>query len=125
MQKIQFEKGKMIFSEGEPSARCYKILSGKVEIFLNDPANPGWKQSKTIAICGTGEIVGEMGVIGNFPRSASAVAIEPTVCKCFTSDEIISLLGDEPREALAYVRTLIQRIRHTNSKVFFPSSRDG
>ncbi len=122
MRKVRFEKGETIFSQGDPSAECYKIISGAVEIRLSDPNNPDRNQNETVAICGAGEIIGEMGVIENAPRSASAVAIEPTTCKSFTSDEIISLLVDDPREALAYVRTLIQRIRHTNSKLFFPSS---
>lgn len=124
MQKVQFEKDETIFSEGEPSVLCYKILSGSVEIFLKDPSDADSGNLASVAICGPGEIIGEMGVIENAPRSASAVATETTVCMSYAQDEIISLLTDEPREALAYVRTLIRRIRQTNSKVFFPRSRD-
>ena len=123
MKKERFEEGETIFSEGEKSLLCYKILEGKVEIILNDPANPGLAHGKTVAFCGPGEIIGEMGVFGDAPRSASAVAVEPTVCKSFSADEIISLLEDEPREAIAYIRMLIHRIRHSNSQAFFPSVR--
>ena len=70
-----------------------------------------------IATCGAGEIIGEMGVIEESPRSASAVAIEPTLCKSYTAAEIISLLQDDPQEAMAYVRTLIRRIRHSTKKM--------
>ncbi len=124
MQKVQFEEGETIFSEGEPSVLCYKILSGSVEIFLNDPLDANSGNLVSVALCRPGEIIGEMGVIEDGPRSATAVATETTVCMSYAQDEIISLLTDEPREALAYVRTLIRRICQTNSKVFFPPSRD-
>lgn len=125
MQKVRFDKGETIFSEGEPSVHCYKILEGKVEIFLNDPAGPGPAHVRSVGVCGPGEIIGEMGVLGKAPRSASAVAIAPTVCKRFTSHEIISLLEEEPGEAIAYIRTLIERIRSSNNRAFLPSSRKG
>lgn len=124
MKKVQFEKDEIIFSEGEPSVLCYKILSGSVEISLKDPLDSNSENHTPVAICGPGEIIGEMGVIEDGPRSASAMATETTVCMSYDADEIISLLADEPREALAYVRTLIRRIRQTNNKVFFPPRRN-
>ncbi|HSF96337.1 MAG TPA: cyclic nucleotide-binding domain-containing protein [Thermohalobaculum sp.] len=124
MQRVTFEKGQTLFSEGEPGDLCYKILSGKIDILLNDPDRPGLEHARKIAVCGEGEIIGEMGVIENVPRSATAVAAEQTVCKSFDASEIIGLLTDEPHEALAYVRVLIRRVRAANSRVFFPASRD-
>ncbi len=125
MQKVRFREGEKIFSEGDPSIHCYKILSGKVEIILNIPGHLSQDRTETIATCGAGEIIGEMGVIEKGLRSASAVAIEPTLCKSYTSDEIISLLQDDPQEALAYVRTLIQRVRQSNRKMSWCASQRG
>jgi CRP-like cAMP-binding protein len=125
MQKVRFREGETIFSEGDQGTHCYKILSGKVEIILNIPdlLKPG--QTETIATCGAGEIIGEISVIDKGPRSASAVAIEPTLCKSYTSDEIISLLEDDPQEALAYIRTMMQRVRRSNRKVTWSTSQSG
>ena len=123
MQKVRFREGETIFSEGDPSTNCYKILSGKVEIILNIPGVLKRGRTETIATCGAGEIIGEMSVIDKGPRSASAVAIEPTLCKSYTSDEIISLLQDDPQEALAYVRTMIQRVRRSNRKMSWSASQ--
>ncbi len=123
MQKVRFREGEKIFSEGDPSIHCYKILSGKVEIILNIPGHLSQDRTETIATCGPGELIGEMGVIEKGLRSASAVAIEPTLCKSYTSDEIISLLQDDPQEALAYVRTMIQRVRRSNRKMSWSASQ--
>ena len=124
MQKVSFETDEIIFNEGEPSVHCYKILSGSVEILFRDRSTQGSERLVPVGTCGPGEIIGEMGVIEDAPRSATARAVEKTVCISYAVDEIISLLVDEPREALAYVRTLIRRIRQANNRVFFPHNRE-
>jgi CRP-like cAMP-binding protein len=123
MQEVQFREGETIFSEGDPSTHCYKIISGKVDILLKTPGLMRRGQTKTIATCGVGEIIGEMSVIDEGPRSASAVAVEPTVCMTFTSQEIIDRLQNDPQEALAYVRILIQRVRQSNRKISWSTSQ--
>jgi CRP-like cAMP-binding protein len=125
MQKIRFREGETLFSQGDPSTHCYKILSGRVKILLNIPGVMNQDRSEEIATCGKGEIIGEMSVIDKGERSASAVAIEPTLCMSYTSDEIIGLLEDDPQEALAYVRMLIQRVRRSNRKMSWSACQRG
>lgn len=117
MQTLRFPAGETIFTEGDPSTDCYKIVSGEVEIRLTLPNVMRRSQGDVIAHAGPGEIIGEMGAIDGGPRSATAIASRPTVCEVFTAEEILELLQNDPEEALAYVRTLIQRIRHANRKV--------
>ena len=125
MQEVSFREGEVVFSEGDQSTHCYKIISGKVEITLNVAGVMRRGQTQTVATCGAGELIGEMSLIDNGPRSASAVAIEPTICMAYTSDEIISLLENDPQEALGYVRTLIHRLRQSNRKMPWPNSQRG
>jgi len=125
MQKVKFQTGEALFREGDPSESCFKILSGAVEIMLDVPGVMKRGRRDTIARCGPGELIGEMSVIDGGPRSASAVAIEPTECMAFTAEEILDVLQDDPSEALAYVRTLIRRLRENNRKLSFPSGRTG
>ena len=68
----------------------------------------------TIAAFGPDEIFGEMGCIDGSPRSASAVALEPTTCVVYSADEFATFLESSPAEAIKYVRTLAQRLRHSN-----------
>jgi len=125
MQKVQFAVGEALFNEGDPSDRCFKIVSGNVEIRLVVRGMMVRGRAETIASCGPGEIVGEMSVIDGAPRSASAVATEPTECLTFTEAEILDILQNDPQEAMAYVRTLIKRIRQGNKKMALPAGRQG
>ena len=121
MQEVRFGKGEMIFAEGEPGALCYRIVSGKVDILLNLPGVMNRGRAETVATCGPGEIIGAMSVIAKGPRSASAVAAEPTLCMAMEPDEITSILENDPLEALAYIRTLISRQRQSNRTIAWSS----
>ena len=121
MRDVKFGEGERIFAEGDPSDCCYRIVSGRAEIRLNVPGVMKRGRSKTIAVCGPGELIGEMSVIDAAPRSATAIAIEPSVCQAYTAEEILQLLENDPEEALSYVRTLIRRIRDSNRRVLGPT----
>ena len=123
MREVRFQKGEMLFNEGDPSDHGFKIKSGKVEIFLHVPGMMNRGRREVVHTASTGEIIGEMSVIEKGPRSASAVAVEPTVCMAFTAEEILEVLEHDPHQALAYIRTLIRRLRHTNRAVSITASR--
>ena len=117
VQKLHFPAGETIFSEGDPSDHCYKIVSGKVEISLDIPGTIKRNRKKAVATCGPGEVIGEMSVIEKGPRSASAVALEFTVCLAYSEEEILGALQNDPNEAIAYIKTLIRRLRNSNRHI--------
>ena len=125
MQEVRFRAGEMIFAEGDPSDHGFKIKSGKVEISLHLPGMLKRGRKEVLHVAGPGDIIGEMSVIEKGPRSASAMALEPTVCVAFTAEEILDVLEHDPHEALAYIRTLIRRLRHTNKTVTMSAGRRG
>ena len=71
MQREHFPRGTKIFREGEPGSFAYLIESGKVEI---SSLNHG--QKIVISTLGPGDMFGEMALIDNLKRSATATALE-------------------------------------------------
>lgn len=123
MQEVRFEPGERVFSEGDPGTMCYKILSGRVEIQLDLPGALKRGRVETVSTCGPGETIGAMSAIARGPRSASAVAIEATVCTAMTPDEFTEVLENDPLEALAYMRTLIRHQRESNRMIAWTGRR--
>lgn len=72
-----FREGETIFTEGSQSDTAYIIESGLVEIFLGTG-----DEAVQLSVLGPGDIFGEMGLIDDYPRSASARAVG--VCRCIT-----------------------------------------
>ena len=113
MQHLLFEQGQTIFSEGDPSDLTYRILDGSVDIWVSDN-NEGQKR---IASLGPQDIFGEMGIIDDSPRSATATAREQTACQAYTADEVLELLTSNPEEAIDLIRSLIIRLKSANRKL--------
>jgi CRP/FNR family cyclic AMP-dependent transcriptional regulator len=113
MRHLLFERGQTIFSEGDPSDLTYRILDGSVDIWVSD--NNGGQ--RRIASLGPEDIFGEMGIIDDSPRSATATAREQTACQAYAADEVLELLTSNPEEAIDLIRSLIVRSKGANRKL--------
>lgn len=67
-----FDHNEIIFKEGEDSHCMYYIISGDVGIY----ASYGMKDQKLVTTLTGGQFFGEIGLVGNDVRSASAVALK-------------------------------------------------
>ncbi len=113
MQWRTYKPGQVIFREGELSDAAYLIVSGSVQIVKGH----GGASPKTIAVVGAGEYIGEMGVIDDQPRSATAVAEDNAVCKPVTPEEFMDLILKHPGEAIDLLKILFERLRTTSNKL--------
>lgn len=109
MREQRFAKGEVIFWEGEASDAAYTIRSGSVEIEKNTETGP-----VRLALLSEGEIFGEMGIVEERPRSATARAAEPVVATAVRRDEFIGLLLHRPQDGLDILRALFERLRAMN-----------
>lgn len=116
-RRVTFAPGDTIFSEGDPGTHCFQVVSGQVEIRLR---RRGWSRAgdhQVVATLGPGDVFGEMSIIDDSPRSASAVAVEETICASYPADEVLELLTSDPDQALTLIKTLINRLRSANRKI--------
>ena len=82
MEKHKFNENQSVFRVGESPDKMYLLVKGSVGIFL--PTN---ETTKPNFIIQENELFGEMGVIENELRMASA--------RCLVESEIISITKDE------------------------------
>lgn len=113
MDNILFGAGETIFEQGDSSDQTYRILAGSVDIVIL--GNDGVEQC--LASLGPQDVFGEMGIIDPAPRSATAIAREPTACEVFSADNVIELMSTDPAQAMELVRSLILRLRSSNRKL--------
>lgn len=103
-----FKVGEVIFSEGDPGDAAYIIESGRVEVAVSVDG-----RAFPLRILTSGDVLGEMAVIDTAPRSASAKAIEETVCVSISSRQISERIQGADPVVQLLVTTLLQRIRST------------
>ncbi len=104
-----FRTGEVIFREGNQADCMYVIRTGKVEIYLE---NDGKK--KSIMTMGANCLFGEMAVIDNKPRSASAIALEKTECLVFYKKDLSKRMESLDPFMRALIKVLVNTVREAN-----------
>lgn len=100
-----FREGETIFTEGSRSDTAYIIELGLVEIFVGSGDD-----AVQLSVLGPGDIFGEMGLIDDFPRSASARAV--CHCRCITISA--TQIAERIEASNPLVRLLISISLHRN-----------
>jgi CRP-like cAMP-binding protein len=97
---VEYSPNEIIFCEFEPGYEFYFLQQGKVKIvkIINN-------REKTIDVLTDGDVFGEMAILEQEPRSASAIAIEHSRLLKFHRDNFDALLQGNPQ--LAYKLLLI------------------
>jgi CRP-like cAMP-binding protein len=108
---VTFQKGDIIFCEYEPGDTFYLIQSGSVAIMriLGDI-------EKTIDILYPGEVFGEMAILEEAPRSATAIAHEKVKALEFNRENFEVLMMGNPQIALKLLKLFTKRIYDQNRR---------
>jgi len=110
MHRATFQPGELIFREGDESSDAYWILSGRVEISIETAQG-----RNVLTTLEEGEIFGEMGMIDDLPRAATARALTATEVDVVNERDFhYEVLRDEAR-LLPYLDMLFERLRSTNA----------
>ena len=107
-ERRTFEKGEVIFRQGDRACFMCDILSGSVGIY----AALGSEQEEKLAQLGAGDYFGEMGLLDSVPRSASAVALEDgTRVQIITAENFDDYFHRNTEHVFAIMRHMSGRLR--------------
>ncbi len=112
--EVLFTDGQVIARQNDLGTEMYIIVSGEVRVLIE---TEGQKGSRQVARRGTGEVVGEMSIISQEPRSATLVAEGPVRALCISQRQFEGILRERPETSLALLRTLCQRLKEANERV--------
>ncbi len=94
--------GETIFREGDSGEEMYGIIDGKVELRTTN---------RVIAILGADDIFGEMAIVDESPRMASAVALTDTELAVIDRHRFLFLVHETPLFALSVMSSMADRFR--------------
>jgi CRP-like cAMP-binding protein len=103
----QYAPGDIIFAQGQPGDVMYIVKEGEVEIRLGD---------KILDTLGPDSFFGEMALIDDAPRSASAVAKTPCKLTAVNQKRFLFMVQQTPFFALRLLKAMSARIRRHNEK---------
>ncbi len=101
-----FKAGDVIFREGDPAQELFIVQSGEVEIRLGN---------RLLETLPHYSIFGEMALIDNAPRSATAIAATDAKLVSVSEKQFLFLISNTPYFALNVMRVMARRLRVANT----------
>ena len=110
MNKAVFNKGEVIFRQGDPGNCMYDVVWGSVGVY----AEYGTPNEKKLAELRPGDFFGEMGLLEQSPRSATVVALEnDTQVSVIMESDFRDYFEENPAKVFTIMQTLSQKLRRT------------
>ena len=120
MTGTHFAEGQILFREGDRADSVFRVLSGVVDVLRELDGDP--------ILLGTvraGQFIGEMGVVENRPRSATARAASEVEVEILTPTEFFDQIARAPRTARELIQRLSQRLREADDRIVNDERRSG
>ena len=103
---VRFQGGAKIMKEGSPGTSMYVVLEGEVAVAIG---------RKIVEKLERGGVFGEMALVDQSPRTASAVARADCALLAINRDALIKLTQSDPEIGMAMMRSVAARLRYMNS----------
>jgi CRP/FNR family transcriptional regulator len=110
-EEKNYAKGDVIIEERTSAERFFIIYSGKIEITKQFEDG----EQFVLAVHSDGDFFGEMALLDEGPRSATARALEPTIVLEISRSNFETLLYRAPVVAYHIIRELSSRLRETGA----------
>ena len=108
-----FGPGELIVEEGRTGNGLYAIISGNVEAVKA----LGTEQERTVNRLGTGEVFGEMALLGEWPRTATVRAIDEVECLGIDRWVFLTQLERHPQVGIKLLQVLAQKLRDSDARL--------
>ena len=107
MRPRPFARDEVIYLRGDPGTAFYVIANGKVKITLTSPDG----KELILRRLGPGDFHGELALLDDEPRSADAIATEPSVLLVLQRDAFRQFLAEHPTVAAKLLSTVSNYLR--------------
>jgi len=101
-----YRRGTYIFHQGDRAPEVHFLMQGRIEI--SSDSVTGHRQLHTTLE--PPQFFGELGVLGDMPRTATAVALEESAVLTIEAETWLRFLSDHPEASRALMRALARQI---------------
>jgi len=110
--ELHVKKGEVIFRQGDPGHEMFVVSSGRVRLTIG---SAGYE--KEVALIGPGEFFGELSLLSDEPRSATAEVTEDSTLLAIGRDVFAVLVQDDLDIVFRMMNIQGRRLRQTNQPI--------
>jgi CRP/FNR family transcriptional regulator, cyclic AMP receptor protein len=117
-ERISFRAGDLLVRQGDEAECAYILIEGDAEVLVDTPQGP-----LTVATLGRNDIVGEIAILIDVPRTATVRAKSKVVTLRISKDLFFRLVSEFPQLAVEIMRELAHRLENTTAQLREAMSR--
>lgn len=111
-ERLTFDAGQVMFHAGDAGDAAYVVIEGTVEISVPTPSGP-----LVVNTMKPNDIVGEIAIFGEVPRTATATAQTRLETLRISKEVFTNVIRQSPDAALELVRILAARLANTTAQL--------
>lgn len=111
-ERLTYDAGQVIFNAGDSADAAYVVIDGTVEISVPTPNGPIIINTMT-----KNEILGEIAIVGDVPRTATAKAVSKLETLKISKELFVKIIRENPDAAVELIRILAARLASTTSQL--------
>jgi CRP-like cAMP-binding protein len=111
-ERLTFDAGQVMFRAGDMGDAAYVVIDGAVEISVPTPGGP-----IVVNQLGRHDIIGEIAIFGEVPRTATATATSRMEALKISKELFFKLIRENPDAALELIRVLAARLANTTAQL--------
>lgn len=109
---LRLPPGATLIEEGAPADALWVLIEGQVSVQVTSSES----EPRTLAVRRAGELVGEMSLLDDRPRSASVTAAGPVTALRVPGREFLEAARNDAEAALELVRIVSRRLRESDAE---------
>ena len=113
-ERLTYDSGQALVRAGDAADAAYVIIEGTVQVTV-DRAPP--QPPLVISTSGANEIIGEIGIFGDVPRTATVTATTRVEALKISKELFINIIRQNPDAAIAVLRVLATRLANTTKQL--------
>ena len=111
-ERLKYDAGQVMFNAGDMGDAAYIVIEGSVEIRVPTPGGP-----IVVNKLGRNDIIGEIAIFGDVPRTATAKALTPLEALKISKELFEKVIRENPDAALELIRVLAARLANTTTQL--------
>jgi CRP-like cAMP-binding protein len=110
--RVTFRPGQSMMRQGDDGDAAYVVITGTADVLVNTPNGP-----LKVAELGAGQIIGEIAILVDIPRTATVEAQGELVALKVSKDNFLRLLNNSPQVGIEIIRVLAGRLENTTQQL--------
>jgi CRP-like cAMP-binding protein len=111
-ERLTFQPGDLVCKQGDNGDAAYFIMDGSADVIVDTPSGP-----LTVATLSKNDVVGEIAILIDIPRTATIQAATELITLKITKDVFFRMVTEFPEMAVEMMRVLAERLVRTTAEL--------